>query len=77
MAIARIYLDWNATAPLLGVARDADMATIKAAYRKLVRENHPDALIAKGLPQEFIDLAQEKMSALNTAYERIEKERRG
>lgn len=62
---------------ILGVARDADMATIKTAYRKLVRENHPDALIAKGLPQEFIDLAQEKMSALNAAYERIEKERRG
>jgi len=62
---------------ILGVARDADMATIKSAYRRLVRENHPDALMAKGLPQEFIDLAQEKMSALNAAYERIEKDRRG
>lgn len=62
---------------ILGVPRDADLTTVKAAYRKLVRENHPDALIAKGLPQEFIDLAQEKMSALNTAYERIEREKKG
>ncbi|MFV3075829.1 TerB family tellurite resistance protein [Niveispirillum fermenti] len=61
---------------VLGVARDADFATVKAAYRKLVRENHPDRLIAQGLPQEFIDLAQEKMSALNAAYEKIERAHR-
>lgn len=62
---------------ILGVPRDADFATVKAAYRRLVRENHPDALIAKGLPAEFIELAQEKTAALNAAYERIEREQRG
>lgn len=61
---------------ILGVPRDADFATVKAAYRKLVRENHPDTLIAQGLPQEFIDLAQEKMAALNAAYEKIERTHR-
>src|SRR5262245_35087686 len=40
---------------VLGVAMDADNAEIKAAYRKLVRDNHPDRLIAKGMPKEFVD----------------------
>lgn len=62
---------------ILGVPRDADFATIKAAYRRLIRENHPDALIAKGMPKEFIDLTQEKTAALNAAYERLEREKRG
>lgn len=62
---------------ILGVARDADFATIKAAYRKLMRENHPDALIAKGMPQEFIDLAHEKTAALNAAYEKLERQMQG
>ncbi len=35
----------------------------------------PHTLIGQVLPQEFIDLANEKMAAINTAYDRIEKER--
>ncbi len=58
---------------VLGVPAGADFPTVKAAYRQLARENHPDRLLADGMPQEFIDLAQEKMSAINAAYERIEK----
>jgi DnaJ like chaperone protein len=60
---------------ILGVDREADEAAIKAAYRKQVRENHPDRLIAQGLPQEFIDLANEKLATLNGAYERIQEQR--
>lgn len=60
---------------VLDVSRDASDAHVKAAYRKLTRENHPDVLMAKGVPQEFIDLANEKMAAINAAYDRIEKER--
>jgi len=58
---------------ILGVSRDASDEDIKRTYRKLSRENHPDALIAKGVPQEFIDLANEKMAAINTAYDKIAK----
>ena len=58
---------------ILGIPRDANEAEIKAAYRKLIRENHPDTLIAQGLPQEFIDVANEKMAAINAAYEKVEK----
>jgi len=60
---------------VLGVERSASDAEIKSAYRKLIRENHPDTLMAQGLPQEFIDLANEKMAGINSAYDRIEKER--
>ncbi len=60
---------------VLGLTRDAGNDEIKQTYRKLIREYHPDTLIAKGLPQEFVDLANEKMSHINAAYDRIEKER--
>ncbi|AWK87501.1 TerB family tellurite resistance protein [Azospirillum thermophilum] len=60
---------------VLGVAHGADDATVKAAHRRLVREHHPDRLIAEGLPQEFIDLATRKIAAVNAAYDRIRKQR--
>ncbi len=60
---------------ILGVSRDDGEAGIKKAYRKLIHENHPDKLIAQGLPQEFIDLANEKMAAINGAYDTIKKQR--
>ena len=41
----------------------------------LVRENHPDKLIARGVPEEFIRLATDKLAAINTAYAKIGKER--
>ena len=60
---------------ILGVDRQADNAAIKAAYRKLISDNHPDRLIAKGMPKEFIDLATEKMATINAAYDRVAQER--
>ncbi len=60
---------------VLGVARDADEATIKAAWRKLARENHPDRLIAQGMPAEAIDLANKELAAINAAYDAVCRER--
>jgi DnaJ like chaperone protein len=60
---------------ILGINRGAPEKDIKSAYRKLIREHHPDRLIAKGMPQEFIDIANEKMATINHAYDRVEKER--
>lgn len=60
---------------LLGVDRNASDADIKAQYRKLIRENHPDTLIAQGVPQEFIDLATDKLAAINDAYDKIQTHR--
>ncbi len=60
---------------ILGVDKDASDDDIKQAHRSLVRENHPDTLMAKGMPQEFIDLANDKLAAINDAYDRIKKQR--
>lgn len=60
---------------ILGVKRDATDKEIKSAYRKLIKEHHPDLLASQGLPQEFIEVANEKLSVINVAYDRIEKER--
>jgi DnaJ like chaperone protein len=48
---------------------------IKSRYRKLVREFHPDAIAAKGLPEEFTTFAQEKFRKIQEAYENVKQER--
>jgi DnaJ like chaperone protein len=58
---------------VLGVPRDADMATITRRYRQLVAEHHPDRLIARGVPEEFVKVANERLAAINAAYEAIPK----
>ncbi len=60
---------------ILGVGTDVSDAELKRIYRTLIKEHHPDRLIAKGMPEEFIAIANEKLAAINTAYDRIAKER--
>jgi DnaJ like chaperone protein len=59
---------------ILGVSYAADEEELKQTYRRLVRENHPDSLMARGVPAEFIKLANDKLAAINTAYEKIKLE---
>ncbi len=59
---------------VLGIGYDASEDEIKRTYRMLVRENHPDRLIARGVPEEFIRLATDKLAAINGAYEKVKKE---
>ena len=60
---------------ILGLSYSADDNELRQTYRRLVRENHPDSLMARGVPQEFIKLATDKLAAINTAYEKICAER--
>jgi DnaJ like chaperone protein len=60
---------------ILGLSYSADEEELKQTYRRLVRENHPDSLMARGVPPEFLKLANDKLAAINTAYEKIELER--
>jgi DnaJ like chaperone protein len=60
---------------VLGVSPDAPMTDIKAAWRRLTREHHPDTLMAKGIPADHIDFATRKMASINAAYDRIRAQR--
>lgn len=60
---------------VLGVAPDADDAAIKAAHRRLVRDNHPDRLVAQGLPAEMVQVANDKLAKINAAYDAIRAQR--
>src|ERR1700759_3339546 len=56
---------------VLGVAYDASEDEIKRTYHRLVRENHPDSLIGRGVPEEFVRLASDKLAAINGAYAKV------
>lgn len=60
---------------VLGLERDAPFDAVKRQYRKLVAENHPDRLIARGVPEEFLAIANSRVAALNNAFETIERMR--
>ena len=59
---------------VLGVDPDMPQSEIRNAWRTLVRENHPDAMIARGVPEEALKLAEKRMIAINRAWERISAE---
>jgi DnaJ like chaperone protein len=60
---------------ILGVSRRARDEDIRKVYRHLVREHHPDRLTAKGVPEEFVARANEKLATINAAFDQIAKER--
>ena len=57
---------------VLGVSHDTPLAEIRRSFRRLVRENHPDAMIARGVPPEALQLAQKRMADINRAWEEIQ-----
>jgi len=60
---------------LLGVSKEDDMSTIKKAYRKLVREYHPDIIKSQGKSEEYMKEATAKTQEINQAYEMIKEAR--
>jgi DnaJ like chaperone protein len=56
---------------VLGLAPNAPPDEIRRVYRILVAEHHPDRLIAKGVPEELIDMATARMAAINQAYGKL------
>lgn len=57
---------------ILGAGRDWDFQTLKAHYRKLIAETHPDRLLARGVPEEFIRIATDRAAAINAAWDTIQ-----
>lgn len=56
---------------VLGLSPNAPAAEVRRVYRLLVAEHHPDRLIAKGVPEELIDVATARMAAINHAYGKL------
>jgi DnaJ like chaperone protein len=60
---------------VLGVGYGASDEEVRRTYLRLVRENHPDSLMGRGVPEEFLRMATDKLAAINGAYEKIKTER--
>jgi DnaJ like chaperone protein len=60
---------------VLAVPADAPMTQVRAAWARAVKENHPDRLIARGLPPEAVGLAERRLVAVNRAWEEIRRDR--
>ena len=60
---------------VLGVRPDAPEGQIKAAWRALVMEHHPDRLIGRGVPADLVAIATRKIAAINEAYETLRRAR--
>jgi DnaJ like chaperone protein len=59
---------------ILGLPDTATADEIKARWRTLVRENHPDHAMAQGLPAEFVSIATAKLARINAAYDRLKED---
>ncbi|WP_017930997.1 TerB family tellurite resistance protein [Robiginitomaculum antarcticum] len=60
---------------ILGVDEDISDVDLKRAYRRQAAANHPDRLMARGLPEQFQGLANHKMAMINGAYAQVLAER--
>ena len=61
---------------LLGISENETTKEIKRAYTRLMSQNHPDKLVAKGLPPEMMEVANQKTLKIQSAYEIIKKARK-
>ncbi|MHA6344107.1 TerB family tellurite resistance protein [Roseivivax sp. CAU 1761] len=56
---------------VLGVSPDMDLTEIRRAWRQLVRDSHPDRMVARGLPPEAVKMSERRLVAINRAWEEI------
>ena len=60
---------------ILGIDPLATDEQVREAWLRQVRDHHPDRLIAQGLPEEAIAVANRKLALINDAYDRLRRER--
>ena len=73
-----VHLGLGADDPygVLAVPHDATDAQVRAAWKAALSEAHPDRARGRGLPSEFIEVAEAKSAALNAAFDDVMRERR-
>ena len=70
------FYNINKSYKILGVTKNSSTEQISIKYKELVKEYHPDRLQGMGLPKEFIELANQKLTAINKAYNDIKNEKK-
>jgi DnaJ like chaperone protein len=75
VARAQFVLDPDDPYIVLGLQPAVSTEALKARFKQLVRDNHPDLVVARGVPQEFVDQATRKLAAINAAHDQICRER--
>ena len=61
---------------VLGVAPDAPDTAVREAWRQALSDAHPDRVLARGLPAEFVEVAHVKSAAINAAYDAVRNDRK-
>ncbi len=69
------FKDINKYYKTLNCSSESSNEEIKTSYKKLVKEFHPDTIISKGLPEEFIDFASKRFQEIHESYQKIRQER--
>ena len=69
------FKDFDKFYKMLNCSPASSNEEIKSNYKKLVKDFHPDKIIAKGLPEEFIDFASDRFREIHESYEKIRQER--
>lgn len=59
---------------VLGVDPELPMDDIRSTWRQLVRESHPDRMMARGVPEEAVKLSEKRLIAINRAWEEIQRD---
>jgi len=60
---------------IIGATENMTTVDIRKLYRRLLSQHHPDKLVSKGLPEEMIKLANEKIHEIQVAWKLIQKSR--
>ena len=60
---------------ILGCSQASTDTEVKQAYRELAKQNHPDVLRARGVPEELVKKANEKMARVNAAWAEVKRAR--
>ncbi|WP_428101579.1 co-chaperone DjlA [Candidatus Rariloculus sp.] len=68
-------IDLDAAYRVLGVDPNATDKDVKTAYRRLMNQHHPDKLVARGLPESMVGLAEQKTHEIRAAYDRVKSHR--
>jgi DnaJ like chaperone protein len=72
---AKYFDDAASHYEVLGIPASSSDEEVRKAYRELARKYHPDTVVSKGLPEEFVDFAHKRFKEIQAAYEAVKSER--